>query len=40
MDFVLTDHARKRILKRQIYNETANPHMVVTAYFDNEVKDL
>ncbi|MCP5126491.1 MAG: DUF4258 domain-containing protein [Gammaproteobacteria bacterium] len=25
---------------RVIYNETANPHVVVTAYFDNEVKDL
>ena len=82
MDFVLTDHARKRILKRKIslewikdsleypariesdrddgnlvhvlrpiaergfrvlrviYNETVDPLVVVTAYFDSEVKDL
>ena len=82
MDFVLTDHARKRILKRQInlqwikdaleypgriesdlndgnlvhvlrpiaergfrilrviYDETVDPVVVVTAYFDSEVKDL
>lgn len=81
-DFVLTDHARKRIAQRRIelewvekalnhpariesdlddetlmhvllpiaergfrvlrviYNETVNPCMVVTAYFDNEVTDL
>ena len=82
MNYVLTDHAQKRIAKRQIraqwieetlaypvkiesdqedpellhalrpiaergfrvlrviYNETVNPVAIVTAYFDDEVKDL
>ena len=82
MNFTLTDHARKRIAKRQInlewikdaldypariesdpddgtlvhvlrpiaergfrvlrviYNETVDPLVVVTAYFDSEVNDL
>ena len=82
MKYVLTDHAQKRIAKRQIraqwlddtlaypariesdqedsellhalrpiaehsfrvlrviYNETVNPVAIVTAYFDDEVKDL
>ena len=82
MDFTLTDHARKRCLKRNIelqwirqalehpariesdredgslvhvlypvpdrafrvlriiYNETVDPVSIVTAYFDDEVKDL
>ena len=82
MKYLLTDHARKRIAKRQIcskwiedtlaypartefdrddpalvhalrpiaecgfrvlrviYNETVNPVAIVTAYFDDEVKDL
>jgi len=82
MDYVLSDHACKRMLRRKIrtdwiettltdparteidgydptlvhalrsipergfrilrviYNETVNPVIVVTAYFDNEVSDL
>ncbi len=82
MKYVLTDHAQKRITKRQIhtqwiedtlaypariesdqedsellhalrpitehgfrvlgviYNETVNPVAIVSAYFDDEVKDL
>lgn len=82
MDYVLTDHARKRCVRRKIqvawieqaldhpariesdaeddslvhvlypvperafrvlrviYNETVDPVSVVTAYFDDEVKDL
>lgn len=82
MNHILSDHARKRMLKRKIraewieitltdpartendevdptlahalrpipekgfqvlrviYNETTDPVTVVTAYFDNEVKDL
>ena len=82
MDFVLTDHARKRCIRRRIqlewiataldrpariendaeddslmhvlyavperafrvlriiYNETVDPVAIVTAYFDDEVKDL
>jgi len=82
MKYVLNDHAKKRITKRQIraqwiedtlaypariesdqedsellhalrpiaehgfcvlrviYNETVNPVAIVTAYFDDEVKDL
>jgi len=82
MEYVLTDHAKRRILKRQIrsewieetllypariefdqedpallhvlrpiaergfrtlrviYNETVSPIAIVTAYFDDEVKDL
>ena len=82
MHYVLTEHAQKRIAKRQIrtqwveetlsypariesdhddpdllhalcpiaergfrvlrviYNETVNPVAIVTAYFDDEVKDL
>lgn len=82
MDYVLSDHARKRILRRKIrtawieaalsdpgrtenddsdpalvhalrsipersfrilrviYNETSNPVVVVTAYFDNEATGL
>ncbi|MGD0959150.1 MAG: DUF4258 domain-containing protein [Methylomonas sp.] len=82
MDYALSDHARKRISKRQIaiewieetltypariepdqvdhtflhvlrpipqrgfrvlrvlYNETVEPIVIVTAYFDDEVKDL
>lgn len=82
MDFILTDHAEKRCLRRKIqrewiaralerparieddpddadlahvlclvperafrvlrviYNETVDPVAIVTAYFDDEVKDL
>jgi len=82
MDFMLTDHAKKRCIKRRIrvewieqaldrpariendaedgslvhvlypvpdrafrvlriiYNETVDPVAIVTAYFDDEVKDL
>lgn len=82
MEYLLTDHAKKRIAKRRIclnwieealaypariesdrddaalvhvlrpiaecgfrvlrviYNETVNPVAIVTAYFDDEVKDL